>query len=244
MRAVVLVIDSFGIGEATDAAVYGDEGANTAGHIVEFMEGQGGVRWPNLSAMGLGNALALATERPWPTLPPVDKPRAHVAALLPKSAGKDSVTGHWELVGTVREKPFHLFPQQAPSFSDEVLAPLREQFGLDLLGNEAASGTAIIARLGEQHMRTGMPIAYTSADSVFQIAAHEEVVPLTSLYWESDVSLPGPSLDTRGTLCVLKIAATSPSSRPGAIYSKRSNSLAQPAPSAWAKRATSSRMPA
>lgn len=178
MRAVLLVIDSFGIGSMPDAAAYGDEGANTALHICGRMEA---VRWPNLTAMGLGNAAGLLGGA-HPLLPAVAAPRADFGVLREKSPGKDTTTGHWELAGIVLEQPFHLFPPGPPSFPRELLRDFGLAFNCGFLGNRAASGTEIIAELGEEHLATGNLIVYTSADSVFQIAAHEDRVDLDTLY--------------------------------------------------------------
>lgn len=178
MRVLVLVIDSFGIGSMPDAADYGDAGAHTALHICEAV---GEVRWPELGRLGLGEAARLLGF----ALPGVDAgegPVAHYGVMRERSPGKDTTTGHWELAGVVLDAPFHEFPAEPPSFPPELLDPFRKAFGCAVLGNRAASGTEIIARLGEEHLRDGSPIVYTSADSVFQIAAHEAVVPVPRLY--------------------------------------------------------------
>ncbi len=178
MRAVLLVIDSFGIGELPDAAAFGDPGSNTALHICETVSP---VRWPTLGHMGLG----LASELLGNPLPGVDspvQPSAYYGVMREQSAGKDTTTGHWELAGIVLDQPFHQFSQVAPSFPDWLLEGFQAEFNCAVLGNEAASGTEIIARLGDQHVSSGDPIVYTSADSVFQIAAHESVIPVGQLY--------------------------------------------------------------
>jgi phosphopentomutase len=178
MRATVLVIDSFGIGETPDAADFGDAGANTALHICEAV---GDVRWHNLGRLGLGNASELLGN-PLPGCPAAVSPLASYGVMCPKSPGKDTTTGHWELSGIKLEKGFRTFPPEWPSFPEELTARFEERTGRKVLANRAASGTQIIEELGAEHMKTGALICYTSADSVFQIAAHEEVVPLQELY--------------------------------------------------------------
>ncbi len=178
MRIVLLVIDSFGIGALPDAREYGDSGANTALHICEAV---GGGEWEHLRRLGLGNAAALLGSI-LPGVEAVDDPEADYGVLREASAGKDTTTGHWELAGIHLEEPFHLFSQEAPSFSAAMIKDFEEAFSCKTLGNEGASGTEIIARLGEAHLETSAPIVYTSADSVFQIAAHEDVIPLERLY--------------------------------------------------------------
>jgi len=169
-RAVVIVMDSVGIGELPDAAVYGDQGSDTIGNIAKRV----GLLLPTLRALGLGRVAKLNRA----PSPPSSVPAA-VGRMAEASAGKDSVTGHWEMMGIVLDKPFPLFPD---GFSADLLAEFSRQTGRGVLGNKAASGTQIIDELGPEHMRTGSLIVYTSADSVFQIAAHEEVVPIAELY--------------------------------------------------------------
>jgi len=168
-RAIVLVLDSVGAGELPDAAAYGDEGSDTLGHIAR----QVGLRVPTLRRLGLGRVAAIGGEPP----PPV--PDAATGRMAEASPGKDSVTGHWELAGLVLDRPFPVFPD---GFPPEVIDEFERRIGRGTLGNKAASGTAIIDELGPEHLRTGRPIVYTSADSVFQIAAHEDVVPPRALY--------------------------------------------------------------
>lgn len=178
MRTTILVIDSFGIGAQGDAAAYGDEGANTALHICERIEGE---KWPNLRRLGLGNAGSLLGF----TLPgcePVERPLAGWGVMSERSPGKDTTTGHWEIAGIVLDKPFHTFPPTYPSFPEELVAAFESETGRKILGNKAASGTVIIEELGKEHLSTGRPILYTSSDSVLQIAAHEEVIPVEELY--------------------------------------------------------------
>lgn len=170
-RVVLIVLDSVGVGSLPDAAAYGDAGANTLVHVAER---RGGLRLPHLEKLGLGNIA------PLPGVPPVPAPLASWGRMAEKSRGKDTLTGHWELMGIVLDRPFALFPGGFPA---ELIAAFVSRAGIEgVLGNKAASGTEIIAELGAEHLRTGRPIVYTSADSVFQIAAHEEVVPLAGLY--------------------------------------------------------------
>jgi len=163
------VLDSVGIGELPDASRYGDEGSDTLGHI----SAQVGFSVPALAALGLGNI------RPLRTVPPAGHPLAAYGRMVEASAGKDSVTGHWEIAGIVLEQPFPTFPR---GFPDDLIARFEAKIRRGTLGNEAASGTEIIERLGATHVATGKPIVYTSADSVFQIAAHEDIIPVPELY--------------------------------------------------------------
>lgn len=169
-RALVIVLDSAGVGHAPDAADYGDGGADTFGHIFAACPE---LRLPNLETIGLSTARELAAGRPAP-LPS----RGAAGAMTERSAGKDTTTGHWEIAGVVLEKPFPVFE----SFPPELVRAIEAEAGCTFLGNYAASGTAILDELGAQHVATGRPILYTSADSVLQIAAHEDVVPLEQLY--------------------------------------------------------------
>ena len=179
MDAYLLVIDSFGIGALPDAAEYGDEGANTAAGIGKAL---GGAQWPNLQAYGLGNAALLAGEA-IPGCAPLEKTSARFGAMLEKSPGKDTTTGHWEMAGIVLEKAFPVFPAEFPSFPQELVKAFVQRTGVPgILGDKAASGTAIIEELGEEHIRTRKPICYTSADSVFQIACHDDVYGKDELY--------------------------------------------------------------
>jgi phosphopentomutase len=168
-RAIVLVLDSVGIGELPDAAEYGDQGSDTLGNIARRVS----LRVPTLRALGLGRVAALGGA------PPPERPLAAVGRMAEASPGKDSVTGHWEMMGIVLDRPFPVFPH---GFSADVITAFARQTGRGVLGNVAASGTQIVNDLGAEHMRTGALIVYTSADSVFQIAAHEEIVPLQELY--------------------------------------------------------------
>jgi len=170
MRAVVLVLDGCGIGSAPDAAAYGDEGSDTLGNTARAV---GGLRVPVLERLGLGTLGAIAG-----VAAPADH-QAAVGILRQQAAGKDSTSGHWELAGVVLRRPFPTYPD---GFPPELVAAFSRAIGRPVLGNVAASGTEIIASLGAEHLRTGAPIVYTSADSVFQIAAHEDVVPRDLLY--------------------------------------------------------------
>ncbi len=166
-RAILIVLDSVGAGCLPDAAAFGDEGANTLGHIAERMD----LHIPNMLAMGLGSL-------PGISLPETEGAGAYGRALE-KSAGKDTTTGHWEMAGVTVKQPFPLYPDGFPA---EVMDAFEAAIGLKTLGNKPASGTAILDELGEEHLRTGFPIVYTSGDSVFQIAAHEEIIPVKRLY--------------------------------------------------------------
>lgn len=169
-RVALIVLDSVGAGALPDAARYGDEGANTLGNLSRAV---GGLTLPNLGRLGLGNILPLAG------VDPAAHPEGAFGRLAEQSAGKDTTTGHWELAGVILEQPFPVYPE---GFPPEVMAPFERAIGRATLGNKAASGTEIIAELGGEHLRTGRPIVYTSADSVFQVAAHEEVIPVEELY--------------------------------------------------------------
>lgn len=169
-RVVLVVLDGVGIGEAPDAAAYGDEGSDTLGNTARAV---GGLHMPHLQRLGLGNIVDVAG------VPPVDQPLGNYGRMQERSAGKDTTTGHWELAGLWLDKPFPTYPQ---GFPQEVIDTFSEAVGRDVLGNVVASGTVIIEQLGEEHMATGKPIVYTSADSVFQIAAHEDVIPINELY--------------------------------------------------------------
>ena len=168
-RAIVIVCDGLGVGEAPDAAAFGDEGSDTLGHVLASRS----VLIPNLAALGMGNltpSFAGAREA---------RTRGAYGKMAEKSAGKDTATGHWEMTGLVTPTPFRTFPQ---GFPPEVIEPFTRAVGRGVLGNKAASGTEILKELGEEHLRTGSLIVYTSGDSVFQIAAHEDLVPLEDLY--------------------------------------------------------------
>src|SRR5215217_7257809 len=169
-RVLLIVLDGAGIGAMPDAPEWGDAGADTFGHILESRP----VRLPNLQRYGLGNI------RPLPSVPPLDHLSGSYGRCALRSNGKDTTTGHWEMAGIILERAFPTYPRGFPQgiidrFVHETRVP-------GVLGNVPASGTEIIKELGEEHVRTGKPIVYTSADSVFQIAAHEEVIPVPRLY--------------------------------------------------------------
>lgn len=170
-RFITLVIDSGGVGALSDSEAYLDApGANTIGNVARRV---GGLQLPAFQRWGLGNLTEIAG------VPPAEAPRARVAKLREKSKGKDTITGHWEMAGIITDVPFPTYPH---GFPQELIDEFTRITGKPPLGNKAASGTEIIDELGEEHMKTGRPILYTSADSVFQIAAHEAVVPLEVLY--------------------------------------------------------------
>ena len=169
-RAIVLVLDSVGAGELPDAAAYGDVGSNT---LANTARAAGGLHMPNLGAMGLGNITDIAG------VSTTDRPSASWGRSAESSSGKDTTTGHWEMMGMRLESPF---PVYLDGFPAEVMDAFTRETGLGWLGNYAASGTVIIQDLGDEHVATGKPIVYTSADSVFQIAAHEDVIPIDELY--------------------------------------------------------------
>ena len=169
-RAFLIVLDGLGCGAAEDAAAYGDAGSDTLGNTARAV---GGFRVPVLESLGLGRI------RPIEGVAPVAAPRAAFGLLCPASAGKDSISGHWELCGVQLDRPFPTYPD---GFPPEVLAEFTRLTGRPCIGNVAASGTAILDRLGAEHLATGAWIVYTSADSVFQVAAHEGCIPLPELY--------------------------------------------------------------
>ncbi|PRS80241.1 MULTISPECIES: phosphopentomutase [unclassified Bacillus (in: firmicutes)] len=169
-RIFLVVMDSVGIGEAPDAADFNDVGADTLGHIAEKMNG---LHMPNMAKLGLSHIKEIKG------IPADEKPLAYYGKMQEASNGKDTMTGHWEIMGLYIDTPFKVFPD---GFPDELLNELKEKTGRGIIGNKPASGTEILDELGEEHMKTGDLIVYTSADSVLQIAAHEEVVPLDELY--------------------------------------------------------------
>jgi len=169
-RVFLVVMDSVGIGEAPDAKKFNDLGAHTLGHIAEKMNG---LNMPNMAKLGLSNIEKIAG------VDAAEKPLAYYTKMQEASNGKDTMTGHWEIMGLNIETPFRVFPE---GFPDELLNEIEAKSGRKIIGNKPASGTEILDELGEEHMKTGALIVYTSADSVLQIAAHEEVVPLDELY--------------------------------------------------------------
>lgn len=168
-RIILIVLDSVGIGELPDAELFDDRGSDTLGHICEVT----GIELPNMAKLGLGNI------RPLKSVPPAESPMGFYGKMAEKSAGKDTTTGHWEIAGVWLDRPFPTYPD---GFPDDIIDAFEKGIGTKVLGNKAASGTEIIKELGEEHVRTGYPIVYTSADSVFQIAAHEEIIPIDRLY--------------------------------------------------------------
>ena len=176
MLFVTIILDGAGVGHAPDAAAYGDAGADTLGHVCAAAR----PHLPNLTRWGLGRVAALEG------VPPADAPAASWGTMTETAAGKDSTTGHWELAGVALDRPFPLYPD---GFPPDVLAAFAREAGVDgVLGNRPASGTEIITELGAEHLRTGRPIVYTSGDSVFQVAAHVDVIPLETLYAMSEAA--------------------------------------------------------
>lgn len=168
-RVILIVLDSVGIGAMPDAARFGDEGRDTLGHVAASRP----LAVPNMAALGLGNI------RPLAHIPPAENPEACYGKAALQSNGKDTTTGHWEMAGIVLERAFPTYPK---GFPPEIIEAFEKAVGRKTLGNYPASGTEIIKELGAEHMRTGYPIVYTSADSVFQVAAHEDVIPVPELY--------------------------------------------------------------
>jgi phosphopentomutase len=169
-RVIVIVLDGAGIGALPDAADYGDVGANTIAHVAEAV---GGLKLPNLGRLGLGNIAQIRGVQPEAS------PTGCWGKMAERSKGKDTTTGHWEMTGIITQTPFPTYPNGFPA---ELMAEFESRIGRKTLGNRPASGTEIIKELGAEHVRTGYPIVYTSADSVFQIACHEDVVPVDQLY--------------------------------------------------------------
>jgi phosphopentomutase len=181
-RVIWMVLDSVGIGPLPDAAEYGDLGRNTLGHIAESRP----LKVPNLVRLGLANVAPLQH------LEPPAAPSGSYGKGATHSPGKDTTTGHWEMAGVWLDQAFPVYPN---GFPRELIAEFERQIGRATIGNKPASGTEIIKELGEEHVRTGKPIVYTSGDSVFQIAAHEEVTPIAELYLMCEIArklLDGP----------------------------------------------------
>ncbi|HMF41397.1 MAG TPA: phosphopentomutase [Polyangia bacterium] len=215
-RAIIIVADGVGCGGAPDAADYGDAGADTLGNLARAV---GGLALPHLQALGLGNLTAIAGVRE------AAAPRAAWGVMREASAGKDTITGHWEMAGLVTTLAMATFPN---GFPREITAPLATAAGRGLLGNKPASGTAIIDELGAKHMATGDLILYTSADSVLQIAAHEETVPLPELYRICEAARAIADRHQIGRVIARPFVGT-----PGAFrrtYNRRDFSLVPPAP--------------
>lgn len=186
MRAFLIVLDSVGIGEAPDSAEYGDVGSNTLANLAIAV---GGLKLPVLERMGLGNIPSLIPRGlSIDGIPPTENPMASFGAMQEMSMGKDTTTGHWEMAGLELTHGFHLFPEGPPSFPAKLIDEFETRTGRKIIGNKAASGTEIIAELGAQQIKEGHWIIYTSADSVFQIAAHEDVIPLNELYSACEIA--------------------------------------------------------
>lgn len=169
-RVILIILDSVGVGALPDAAQYGDDGSDTLGNTARIV---GGLHIPNLQRLGLGNIHDILG------VPPASAPQAAYGRMAEQSAGKDTTIGHWEIAGLISPKPLPTYPH---GFPRELIAEYERRIGRKTIGNYPASGTVIIEELGAEHMRTGFPIVYTSADSVFQVAAHEEIIPLEELY--------------------------------------------------------------
>jgi phosphopentomutase len=217
-RACIIVLDACGAGEAPDSAAFGDPGADTLGHTAEAV---GGLDLPNLQRLGLGSARPLDGCAPAEPLPSI------VGTLEERSAGKDTTTGHWELMGVLTTTPPPTYPD---GFPQDIVSAFVRRTGRGVLGNTVASGTAIIDEYGEEHMRTGDLIVYTSADSVFQIAAHEDVVPLEELYEHCETARALLS----GEHAVSRVIARPFVGEPGAFQrtgNRRDFSLEPPGPS-------------
>jgi len=186
MKAILIVLDSVGIGAAPDAKEYGDEGAATLQNMAMKI---GGLSLPVLQSMGLGNIPAIIPDTGGIRgVASVDQPLAGWGAMREVSEGKDTITGHWEIAGIKLRPGLHLFPHDYPSFPEELVAEFERRTGRELIGNKAASGTGIMEELGEESMRKGAFICYTSADSVFQIEAHVDVIPLEELYHACEIA--------------------------------------------------------
>ena len=213
-RVTILVLDSAGIGEMPDAAKYGDQGANTLGNTARV---NGGLHLPNLAKLGLGRI------GPIEGVEAVPHPTASWGKMAEASPGKDTTTGHWEMAGVILPTPLPLYPN---GFPKEILAAFKKQTGLDVLGNKPASGTEIIQELGDEHVATGKPIVYTSADSVFQIAAHEDVIPLERQYELSAIARK--ILDPHGTARVIARPFTGKSGAYARTKNRRDFSLPPP----------------
>jgi phosphopentomutase len=198
-RVILIVLDGAGCGALPDADLYGDDGSNTLGNVARLVA----LRVPNLRGLGLGRLVALDQQMP-------PRPDGAFGRMAEASAGKDSVTGHWEMTGIVLDSPFPTFPN---GFPPDLIAEFERRIGRPTIGNVVASGTEIIERLGAEHVRSGSPIVYTSADSVFQLAAHEDVIPVPELYRMCEVAF---ELASRG-LGVARVIARPFVGRAGAF---------------------------
>ncbi|MCG7316876.1 MULTISPECIES: phosphopentomutase [Brevibacillus] len=201
-RVFLIVLDSVGIGELPDAKRFNDEGSHTLGHIAQKVEG---FALPHLAELGLG------TIAPLHNVPAVAAPRAHYGKMKEISMGKDTTTGHWEIMGLHVSTPFNTYPD---GFPQELIEEFEQRIGRKVLGNKVASGTEILDELGEEHMKTGAVIVYTSADSVFQVAAHEEIVPLEELYKICEIAR---ELTLRDEYAVTRVIARPFLGKPGAF---------------------------
>jgi len=202
LRVLVVVLDGVGIGALPDAAVYGDEGSHTLGNLARAV---GGLSLPHLEDLGLGHTAEIRG------VPPHPRPRGAYGRMAARSPAKDSITGHWELMGLVLSKPFPTYPQ---GFPEEIIKAFEASIGRGTLGNIPASGTEIIKQLGVEHLKTGRPIVYTSADSVFQVAAHESVIPREELY---KICLKARAL-LQGEHAVARVIARPFVGEPGSFY--------------------------
>ena len=200
-RVVLIVLDSCGVGELPDAFKYNDQGSNT---LVNTAKAVGGLNLSNLQGLGLGNIATISG------VEPQKEPLASYGRMAERSPGKDSTTGHWEMTGVILKTPFPVYPN---GFPVELIKRFEKAIGTEVLGNKPASGTEIIKELGEEHLRTGKPIVYTSADSVFQIAAHEEKIPVPKLY---DICLSARELLT-GENGVARVIARPFVGKPGSF---------------------------
>ncbi|MDK2896420.1 MAG: phosphopentomutase [Candidatus Atribacteria bacterium] len=215
-RSLLIVLDGAGIGELPDAAEFGDEGASTIPHVASSV---GGLSLPNLEKMGLGAIAPIAGVSPKGTAGGYGK-------MEEQSAGKDTTTGHWEIAGLILEKEFPTYPQGFPA---EIIDVFSQKIGRGVIGNYPASGTAIIEELGQEHMETGKPIVYTSADSVFQVAAHEEIIPVEELYRYCKIARE----ILTGEHAVARVIARPFVGKPGAfVRTKRRRDFSLPPPSA------------
>jgi phosphopentomutase len=206
-RICLIVLDSVGIGELPDAVLFGDLGSHTLGHIAEHSRG---LSVPNMQKLGLGNIAELKG------IPPESNPQAYYGKMAEVSVGKDTMTGHWELMGLKVEIPFNVYPD---GFPDKLIKQFEEKTGRKVIGNKPASGTEILDELGEEQMKTGAWIVYTSADSVFQLAAHEEIIPLEELYRACEIAR---NLTLQGEVVVGRVIARPYIGKPGA-FSRTSN---------------------
>lgn len=201
-RVFLVILDGVGAGALPDAGHFGDEGSNTLANTAEAV---GGLHLPVMESWGLGNITRIAG------VDPVERPEAVWGRMAEASPGKDTTTGHWEMMGVILSRPFPTYPRGFPA---EVMAAFARATGREALGNKPASGTEIIEELGPEHLKTGRPIVYTSADSVFQIAAHEEVIPLPELYRICQAARE----ILQGEHMVSRVIARPFAGRPGAFY--------------------------